>query len=67
MSRRTIAPAQAKRTLLLAGTPIYDGLVTELQFDPTAVFVEPATVVVSPKAVAKRVSKKTTVNPKVTV
>lgn len=58
-----------KRALAQASTPIYDAVVSELNFDPTTVpdyaqapIIAPAT----PKAVAKRISRRTAKNPKVT-
>lgn len=64
MGRRTVPPARTKRALIQAGTPIYDSVVADLSFDPTAVWVEPIKAA-TPKTVARRVSKKTAANPKV--
>jgi len=57
-----------KRALAQAGTPIYDALVKELNFDPTAQH-DPvrAPQAATPRSVAKRVSKRTANNPKVSV
>lgn len=61
---RSVSKALSKRGLIQAGTPIYDSVVFDLNFDPAAPWVEPIAVV-TPKAVAKRVSRKTPKNPKV--
>lgn len=70
--RKVIPPSRSRRALIQAGTPIYDSIVADLSFDPaeapdfshTHILRDP---VDTPKAVAKRVSRKTPKNPKVTV
>jgi len=65
MGRKTVPPSGTKRALIQAGSPIYDSVVADLKFDPTAEWVEPARKPITPKAVARRVTKKTATNPKV--
>lgn len=65
-SGKAIPPSKSKRALHLAGTPIFDSVVTDLRFDPSAVWEEPV-VRPTPKTVAKRVTKRTPKNPKVSV
>lgn len=61
---KAIPPAKSKRALHLAGTPIFDSVVSDLKFDPAAAWEEPVGRP-TPKTVAKRVSRKTPVTPKV--
>lgn len=65
MSRKTLPVSRSKRALMLIGTPIYDSVVSDLEFDPAASWSEPV-IGPTPKSIAKRVSKRTTTNPKVT-
>lgn len=59
MRGKAIPLARSKRALHMAGTPIFDAVVAELGFDPSAGFTE--SVKATPKTVAKRVRKKTPV------
>lgn len=66
MARKAVPPRATKRALIQAGTPIFDSVVADLQFDPAVPWAEPP-LKPTPKTVATRVSRKTTRNPKVTV
>ena len=59
--RKRVSRAETKRALVQAGTPVFDAVVKSMGFDPITGERAP-----TPKSVAKRVSKKTATNPKVT-
>ena len=58
MKRSRRQPSMDKRTLVQAGTPIFDSVVSDLNFNPSDGWTEPIGQHATPATVAKQVRRK---------